>query len=180
MPRSLAFNTGRDSFHAMRDLFLLAVQLVVTFAKLLRPGGVRAVAAESVALKHQQLISNRALKRAPNLTTLDRFVLGITTLFVNPRRFPKLGVIVKTATLFRFHKALVARKYRLLFSSSAARRKPVPKGTSPESIAAIVDMKRRNPLCGNKRIAQQISYAFGLNIDKDVVRRVLARSLPSE
>ena len=71
----------------MRELLLLlAIHLVVTFAKLLRPGGARAVAAESLLLKHQLLISNRVRQRAPNLTSLDRFVLGITTLFVSPRR----------------------------------------------------------------------------------------------
>jgi hypothetical protein len=36
----------------MRDLLLLAIHLLVTLAKLLRPGGVRAVAAESLLLKH--------------------------------------------------------------------------------------------------------------------------------
>ena len=54
-------------------------------------------------------------------------------------------------------------------------RKPGPKGPSAELIAAIVKMKRRNPKFGCVRIAQQISHAFGLDIDKDVVRRVLAR-----
>ena len=34
----------------MRDLLILAIHLVVTFVKLLRPGGVRAVVAESLAL----------------------------------------------------------------------------------------------------------------------------------
>jgi hypothetical protein len=36
-------------------------------------------------------------------------------------------------------------------------------------------MKRRNPKFGCVRIAQQINYAFGIKIDKDVVRRVLKR-----
>jgi putative transposase len=36
-------------------------------------------------------------------------------------------------------------------------------------------LKRRNPRFGCVRIAQQINYAFGLDIDKDVVRRVLAK-----
>jgi hypothetical protein len=81
-----------------------------TCAKLLHPGGVHAVAAESLLLKHQLLISNRARQRAPNLTTRDRFVLGLTTLFVNPRRIAKLGALVKPATLFKFHRALVDRK----------------------------------------------------------------------
>ena len=97
----------------MREVLLLAIHLLVTLAKLLRPGGIRAVAAESLLLKHQILIGNRARRRAPNLTTVDRVVLGLTTLFVNPRRIPKLGALIKPATLFKFHRALVDRKYRL-------------------------------------------------------------------
>ncbi len=159
----------------MREVLILAVHLLVTIAKLLRPGGVRAVAAESLLLKHQLLISNRSRQRAPNLTSIDRFVLGLTTLFVSPRRIPKLGALLKPATLFKFHKALVDRKYRLLFSPSPHRRKPGPKGPSTELIAAIVEMKRRNPQFGCVRIAQQITHAFGIEIDKDIVRRVLAK-----
>ena len=48
----------------MRELLILAIHLLVTFAKLVRPGGVRAVAAESLLLKHQLLISNRSRQRA--------------------------------------------------------------------------------------------------------------------
>ena len=148
---------ARDNVRVMRELLLLAIHLVVTVAKLLRPGGVRAVAAESLALKHQLLISNRSRHRAPNLSSIDRFVLGLTTLFVSRRRIPKLSAILKPATFFKFHKALVNRKYHLLFSSSSHRRKPGPKGPSAEVIAAIVEMKRRNPRFGCVRIAQQIA-----------------------
>src|SRR5690606_28619284 len=99
----------------------------------------------------------------------------LTTLFVNPRRIPKLGALIKPATLFKFHRALRDQKYRLLFSSSSHRCKPGPKGPSAELIAAIVEMKRRNPRFGCMRIAQQIAYTFGVQIDKDIVRRVLAK-----
>ena len=157
----------------MRELLILAIHLLVTVCKLVRPGGVRAVAAESLLLKHQLLIGNRSRQRAPNLTALDRFLIALTTLFVSPGRIPKLGALIKPATLFKFHKALVDRKYRLLFSS--CRRKPGPKGPSAELIAAIIELKRRNPRFGCVRIAQQISHAFGVDIDKDVVRRVLAK-----
>ena len=159
----------------MRDLLFLAIHLLVILAKFLRPGGARAVAAESLLLKQQLLISNRSRQRAPNLTTIDRFMLALTTLFVSPQRIAKLSAIIRPATLFRFHKALVDRKYRLLFSSSDRPRKPGPKGPSAQLIAAIVEMKRRNPKFGYERIAQQISHAFGLDIEKDVVRRVLAK-----
>ena len=121
-------------------------------------------------LKQQLLIINRSRARAPNLTTLDRFVLGLTTLFVSPHRIPKLATILKPATLFKFHKALVERKYRLLFSSSRrGKRRPGPKGPSTELIAAIVELKRRNSTFGCVRIAEQISHAFDVVIDKDVV-----------
>jgi putative transposase len=163
----------------VRELLILAVHLLVTFAKLLRRGGVRAVAAESLLLKHQLLISNRSRRRAPNLTSVDRFVLGVATLFVSPRRIPKLGALVKPATLLQFHEALVAQKYRRLFSSSSApRRKPGPKGPSAELIVAIIELKRRNRRFGCVRIAQQIAHVFGIEIDKDVVRRVLAKHYP--
>ena len=145
----------------MRVLLLLAIHLVVTLAKLLRPGGARAVAAESLLLKHQLLISSRSRQRAPNLTTLDRFVLGLTTLFLSPRRIPKLSGILKPETLFKFHKALVDRKYRRLFSLSY-RRQPGPKGPSAELIAAIIEIKRRNPKFGCVRIAQQLLQALGI------------------
>ncbi len=102
----------------MRDLLLLAIHLFVTVAKFLRPGGARAVAAESLLLKQQLLITNRSRQRAPNLTTLDRFVLGLISLLIRTHRIPKLSAIIKSATLLKFHKALVDRKYRLLFSSS--------------------------------------------------------------
>ena len=71
------------------------------------------------------------------------------------------------------HRALKQRKYRLLFSPTV-RKKPGPKGPHAAVIAAVVDMKRRNPTWGCPRIAQQIALAFGILINKDVVRRILA------
>jgi transposase InsO family protein len=115
-------------------------------------------------LKHQLIISNRSRRRAPNLTSVDRAVLGLTTLWIRPGRRSKLGALVKPATLLKFHRALVDRKYRLFFSSSSHRRKPGPKGPSAELIAAIVEIKRRNPRFGCVRIAQQITRAFGVEI----------------
>ena len=44
----------------------------------------------------------------------------------------------------------------------------------PGGVKAIVEIKQRNPRFGCPRIARQINKAFGTNIDKDVVRRVLA------
>lgn len=53
-------------------------------------------------------------------------------------------------------------------------RKPGPKGPSAEIIHAIGEMKRRNPRFGCPRIAQQTKLTFGLDLNKDTVRRVIA------
>jgi hypothetical protein len=58
------------------------VHLMVTLARLARPGGLRSVVAESVLVRHQLLILNRARKRAPNLRATDRIIAGLCTLFV--------------------------------------------------------------------------------------------------
>ena len=60
----------------MRDLVVLFVHLVVTIARLTRPGGIRSVVAESILIKHQLQILNRNRKRAPNLRSLDRIIVG--------------------------------------------------------------------------------------------------------
>ena len=51
----------------MRDVLILLVHLIVTLIRLARPGGIRAVVAESVFVKHQLVILNRSRNRAPNL-----------------------------------------------------------------------------------------------------------------
>jgi putative transposase len=94
-------------------------------------------------------------------------------LFLSPRRIARSAIIIKPSTLLKFHNALKKRKYRLLYSPGGGR-KPGPKGPSKEVISAIVEMKQRNPRFGCPRIAKQINLAFGLDLDKDVVRRILA------
>jgi hypothetical protein len=44
----------------MRNLEVLCIHLFATLARLLGPGGVRSLVAESLLLKHQLLIVNRA------------------------------------------------------------------------------------------------------------------------
>ena len=130
--------------------------------------------AESVLLRHQLLVLNRSRKGPPRFTVFDRVLLGIWTAMIHPGRLAKNAVILKPSTLLGFHRALVQRKYRLLFSSKG-RTKPGPKGPSQEIIRAIVETKRSNPRYGCPRIALLISRVFGLDIDKEVVRRVLAK-----
>ena len=156
----------------MRDLAVLFLHLLATVARLAGPGGARSVVAESVLMKHQLLILNRSRKRSPNLRLSDRIVAGLCALFMRPRRLIRSAIVLKPSTLLSLHRALTRRKYRLLFSSKV-HAKPGPKGPSQEVVAAVVDMKRRNPTWGCPRIAQQITLAFSIPINKDAVRRIL-------
>src|SRR5215467_1549807 len=154
----------------MRDIFTLLLHAIVAVIRLAQPGGLRGVVAESVLMRHQVLILNRGRKRAPNLRSSDRIIAGLCTLMMRPTRVLRSAVVIKTSTLL--HKMLIQRKYRLLFSSKRVRR-PGPKGPAKELIDAVLEMKRRNGTWGCKRIAEQIALAFGVDIDKDVVRRIL-------
>jgi len=129
---------------AMRDLAVLFLHLLATVARLAGPGGARAVVAESVLVKQQLLILNRSRKRSPNLRLADRLVAGVCTLLIRPSRLVRSAIVLKPSTLLRLRRALIRRKYRRLFSSTVPT-KPGPKGPSQEVIAAVVDMKRRNP-----------------------------------
>jgi hypothetical protein len=157
----------------MRDLVVLFLHLLATVARLAGPGGARAVVAESVLVKHQLLILNRSRRRAPNLRLADRIVAGVCALMMRPSRLIRSAIVLKPSTLLRLQRALRVRKYRRLFSSTVSK-KPGPKGPSQEVIAAVVEMKQRNPTWGCPRIAQQIALAFGTPLNKDVVRRILA------
>ena len=75
---------------AMRDLLVLVVHLITTVFQLTRPGGLRAVVAESVLIKHQMLILNRSRGRAPNLRIQDRLIAGFCSLWIKPSRFRKV------------------------------------------------------------------------------------------
>jgi hypothetical protein len=160
-------------FSAIMEIFALIAHLLSTAVRVAGPGGVRAVIAESRILKHQLIVLNRARKRAPRLTRWDRLLFGIGAFWVAPNRLPKIAIGIRPSTLLRFHRALIQRKYRLLFTPRA-RQRPGPKGPSKQLIAAILEMKRRNPRFGCPRIAQRTLRAL-----LSPVRRTTDRHQPA-
>ena len=138
-------------------------------------GGVRTVIAENLILKQQLIVLRRARQRAPNLTLSDRLLRGVGSLFLRPGRLRKVAIAVRPSTLRAFHQALVRCKYRRLFSSNGAPRSPARRGRTRALIQAIVELKSRNPRFGCPRIARIISQTFGIDVDKNVVCRVLSK-----
>src|SRR5450759_5571931 len=71
-------------FTTIMEIFALIAHLLTTVVRVALPGGVRAVIAESLLLKHQLLILNRSRNRAPRLTPWDRLLFGVGAFLVAP------------------------------------------------------------------------------------------------
>ena len=70
---------------------------------MLTPGGVKAVMAENLAMRQQLITVSRVRKRAPELTTWDRLVFGLTAMLVPLKRIRRMSVLVKPSTILRLH-----------------------------------------------------------------------------
>jgi len=128
---------SRLCYHgAMRDLVLLFIHLIATFARFLGPGGLRSVMAESLLAKQQLLILNRSRQRSPHLRTSDRLVAGWCALLIRPARLIRSAIVLKPSTLLSLHHALKNRKYRVL-------RNKTPKVTWLLLIPEVIDSINR-------------------------------------
>ena len=68
----------------MRDLAIMFIHLPATIARLMRPGGDRAMVAELLLVKHQLVILIRGRERTPNLRPMVPVIAGFCTLFIRP------------------------------------------------------------------------------------------------
>ena len=108
-------------------MLILFVHVIVTMARLAKPGGLRSVVAESVLVRHQLLVLNRGRKRAPNLGTGDRIIAGLCTLFMPPARVLRSAIVVKPATLLNFTKCWSSKTTGSYFHQNEFENR-VPKG----------------------------------------------------
>jgi len=158
----------------MSHVIILFLKFITAILQQSLPGGVKAVAIQLVLLEHQLYVVNRGRKRAPHLTSTDRLIFGFCSIWMSPKRIARSAIIVKPATILKFHRALVEKKYRLLFSQKR-KSKPGPKGPSKELIDFIVEIKKRNPSYGCKKIALLASNVLETTIDEFLVRRILSK-----
>jgi len=70
----------------MTSVRLLLAHFLTTLARLLGPGGLKAVLAENLLIKHQLMVRNRSWQRAPTLAPRDRIVMGLWTTVMKPHR----------------------------------------------------------------------------------------------
>ena len=115
----------------MRVAGSLVIHLLWTLIRLLQPGGTRSVVAESLLIKHQFLIMSRSKRQAPALRPSDRVIAGLLAALIRPARLARSAIALKPSTIMSFHRALVQRKYQLLFTPKR-HGKPGPKGPTAE------------------------------------------------
>ena len=150
----------------MRTLLIITFQIFRTLFKLCLPGGIRRIIAEDILIKQQLIVMKRSQPRCPTLSPIERILFGFWTTFLEPGRMIKSAILIKPATLLKFHKWLIKRKYSKLFSPTK-NAKPGPKGLSQEVINLILEIKAANPTYGCPKIALTIANTFGIEISKD-------------
>jgi len=95
--------------------------------------------------------------------------------FIDEKRLQKVVVIIRPSTILSFHGALVRRKYSRLYSNKT-KKKPGRKGQDQALIDLVIEMKAHNPSFGYGRIAMQIFEAFGIEISRFTVGRILRKN----
>jgi putative transposase len=127
----------------MHEIIILLVHLLITLARLARPGIVRSVIAESVMIKHQFLILNRSRQRSPNLRVSDRIIAGFCALLIHP------GRLIRSAIVWGCPR--IAQQIALTFDIPinkdvvrrilAAHNKPEPDSSGPSWLTFLGHMK---------------------------------------
>jgi putative transposase len=158
----------------MSEKIELLFHFILTLIRLSKPGGVKVVMAESQAMRYQLIVMSRGKSRAPKLNSFDRFFFGFLPFFVNKNRLQKVAVVIKPATILKFHKSLVKRKYQHLYSNKTGK-KPGRESPDQSLIDLVIEIRKRNPMMGYGRIAMQVSETFGMTISRFTVGRILRK-----
>jgi len=126
-----------------------------------------------VLLRAQLIILKRKNPKISKLTPLQRLILGATAHFIPKNRMGKISILLSPATILKFHKFLVQRKYSKLFAS-----RPNTSGRptkSKEIIQLVIEIKTNNPSFGCPRIAMMIKDRTGQEICEETVRNILLK-----
>jgi putative transposase len=140
----------------------LAVRSLFALVALLARSG-RSKELEILVLRHELAVLRRQT-RSPRLTPADRALLAAISRAL-PRR-AWLSLPVTPATLLRWHRRLVARRWT--YAQTKPGRPPVP----PAVRALILRLARENPHWGYRRIVGELK-GVGVAVSPTTVRKVL-------
>jgi putative transposase len=119
---------------------------------------------EILLLRHQLRVLQRQVAR-PQLTPADRALLAALSRVLSRQRW-KLSVFVTPATLMRWHRELVARRW------TYPHRRPGRPPTRAEVRALVVRLARENPSWGYRRIQGEL-LGLGVKLAASTVWTIL-------
>ena len=120
---------------------------------------------EIAVLRHQLMVVRRQVAR-PRYTPQDRMVLAILARLLPRERWP--AFLVTPATLLRWHRELVARRWTYRHTGRGQQ------GLDHEVVDLVVRMARENPRWGYLRIVGECRK-LGVRVSATSVRRILRR-----
>jgi putative transposase len=106
---------------------------------------------EILVLRHQLAVLQRRTPR-PRISWTDRAVIAALSRLLPARR--RLGLLVTPATILRWHRQLVSRRWTTPHTRSG--RPPIPAGVR----ALIVRLATENPTWVPRTVSQSLSSAF--------------------
>lgn len=120
---------------------------------------------ELLVLRHQvKVLSRRA--RGPVLRRRDRVLLAAASRILPRNRW--MAFLVTPATLLRWHRELVRRKW------TYRHRRAGRPGVDPKTVELVVGMARENPRWGHLRIRGEL-LKVGVRISATAIRSILRR-----
>jgi transposase InsO family protein len=147
---------------------MLYALLYAIVRRLLRLSGISSDAeAEVLVLRHELAVLRRQIKR-PKLRRRDKVFLSAMSRMLPPEHWA--AFIVTPATLVRWHRELVRRKWTYKHRPSQGR-PPI----DPETRALIVRMARENPRWGCVRIKGELQ-GLGIIVSTTTIRTILRRA----
>jgi putative transposase len=99
----------------MPKFITLLLHFIRIAIMLFKPNGTRSLMAENLMLRKQLVKLSRKHQRSPRLSFADRVMLAVLIHFVKSSRLLKSAIIIKPATILKFHKALINKKHRIFF-----------------------------------------------------------------
>ena len=81
---------------------------------------IKKLVSENLILRQQLIVVSRKHSKSPPLRPIDRIVFAVSSFFIPFKKLSIIAVIVKPATILRFHRSLVNKKYQILFGSTGA------------------------------------------------------------
>jgi len=118
------------------------------------------------SLRHQLAVLKRANPR-PRMRRWDRMLIAVLSKTIPRDRWS--GFIVTPATILRWHRELVARKWT--FRHKKTGRPPL----DPEIVSVIVEMAKDNPRWGYMRIKGELAK-LGIGVAANTIKAILARN----